>query len=89
MELRDYQATKLSEVPRKFHKELKKELLDVDPVRWIHVTVTFEDRGWKRGPGGPSLWFTISTMKDEKAVINYYNSGGMWKYVSLEEFLAG
>jgi len=87
MELRDYQATKLSEVPRKFHKELLKELKDLDPSNWIHVNIIYEDRGWKTG--GPSLWFTISTMKDEKAVINYYNSGGMWKYVSLEEFLAG
>ena len=87
MELRDYQATKLSEVPRKFHKELLKELKDLDPSNWIHVNIIYEDRGWKTG--GPSLWFTISTMKDEAEVINYYNNGGVWTYTPLEKFLAG
>ncbi len=87
MELRDYQATKLSEVPRKFHKELLKELKALDPSNWIHVNIIYEDRGWKTG--GPSLWFTISTMKDEAEVIHYYNNGGVRTYTPLEKFLAG
>ena len=87
MELRDYPATKLSEVPKKFHKEILRELKGLDPEIWVHIRVVYDYRGGKNG--GPALWYHISVMEDEAEVINYYNSGGVWNYTSLKEFLSG